>query len=143
VTAYLAALICAKLFVLDPDRQNRVLGHVGKYVQLDREALRQELFMPMPGIGHASTELSPNNGTDVVRDYAERMREAGLISEQAVGAITEQTRPELLVEAYRRVFPDVTLEEAKAFASRGLAMDDRALRVRPRVPVRPAPGGRP
>lgn len=133
---YMSGIILAKRFMADRANQQRVLDAVGNYVKASPDLLRQELFDIDPRAKHRRTEVSPNNGPDQVRKYAEMMRDAKLISPNAVGRIERSIDVSILTDAYRRVYPVLSEEEAKDCAARGLEPCERIQQLQPLLPIR-------
>lgn len=134
LTRYLAALIVAKRFLLVPGNQERALAHVKKYVTgVDDAMLRREIADVDPVARHHRTELSPNSAPSQVQSYAMMMADASLIAREGVERVAKSVDTNLLANAYRLVYPELTPQEASACASGGLQLCERAVVLQPRL----------
>lgn len=119
---YLAGLVLAKRFLSDPANAARVLADVKTRITgVSDDLLRRELIDTDPDAKHRRTEVSPNGAPSAVVEYAQMMATAGLIAPTATDRIRQSVQMGPLADAYQRLYPTITPDQAKECSEGGLA----------------------
>lgn len=133
---YMSGIIKAKDFMFRPENKEKVLDDMKKYIRyIPEDILEKEIFIKDDylGDGNKRTELSPNNSPKEIKDYVNMMITANLIPHNASSLIEKRVDTDILAEAYQRVYPTLTKEEAAASAKCGLLTHESILKLSPHL----------